>query len=87
MGYENGKKSLPFRLNLTLFVTNKGTCTIDWNALDGTPVEPIVFNDMSEATDFIKSYSDVPTFKIFGNTNYVVQYLNEEFPGEISMGS
>ena len=38
---------------------------------------------MGEATDFTKSYSDVPNFKIFGNTNYVVQYLQEQFPGEI----
>ena len=84
MGYEDGKKvsfTIPFRP--TLFVTNQGNNPHDWNALDGTSVEPIQFGSMNEATDFIKSYSDVPNFKVFGNTNYVVQYLNEQFPGEI----
>ena len=84
MGYEEGKKvsfTIPYKP--TLFVTNKGNNAHDWNSLDGTSVEPIVFGSMGEATDFIKSYSDVPNFKVYGNTNYVVQYLNEEFPGVI----
>ena len=84
VGYEEGKKvsfTVPYRP--TLFVTNKGNNAHDWNALDGTSVEPIVFGSMGEATDFIKSYSDVPNFKVYGNTNYVVQYLNDTFPGEI----
>ena len=84
MGYEEGKKvsfTIPYRP--TLFVTNKGNNAHDWNALDGTSVEPIVFGSMGEATDFVKSYADVPGFKVYGNTNYVVQYLNDQFPGEI----
>ena len=84
MGYEEGKKvsfTVPYRP--TLFVTNKGNNAHDWNALDGTSVEPIVFGSMAEATDFVKSYSDVPNFKVYGNTNYVSQYLNDIFPGEI----
>jgi len=86
IGYENGRKvksSVPFKPVLHVTASKKGQ-PIEWHALDGTPVEPIVFNDMSEATGFIKSYKDVPAFKIFGNTNYVIQYLNEEFPGEIA---
>ena len=84
MGYEEGKKvsfTIPYKP--TLFVTNKGNNAHDWNALDGTSVEPIVFGSMGEATDFVKSYADVPGFKVYGNTNYVVQYLNDQFPGEI----
>lgn len=84
LGYENGEKvkfTIPYRP--TLFVTSKQNNAHDWHALDGKPVEPIVFGSMGEATDFIKSYSDVPGFDVYGNTNYVVQYLNEEFPGVI----
>jgi len=84
VGYEEGKKvSFTIPYTPTLFVTNKGNNKHDWNALDGTSVEPIVFGSMGEATDFVKSYADVPGFKVFGNTNYVVQYLNDQFPGEI----
>ena len=84
MGYENGEKvkfTVPYRP--TLFVTSKQNNAHDWHSLDGKPVEPIQFGSMGEATDFIKSYADVPGFDVYGNTNYVVQYLNEEFPGVI----
>ena len=84
LGYENGEKvkfTVPYRP--TLFVTSKQNNAHDWHSLDGKPVEPIQFGSMGEATDFIKSYSDVPGFDVYGNTNYVVQYLNEEFPGVI----
>ena len=84
LGYENGEKvkfTVPYRP--TLFVTSKQNNAHDWHSLDGKPVEPIQFGSMGEATDFIKSYADVPGFDVYGNTNYVVQYLNEEFPGVI----
>jgi hypothetical protein len=44
MGYEDGKKvsfTVPFKPSL--FVTNKGNNKHDWNALDGNPVEPILW--------------------------------------------
>jgi|TARA_B110000908_G_scaffold101713_1_gene119914 DNA polymerase elongation subunit (family B) len=84
-GYENGRKvsfSVPFKP--VLHVTAPKTAVAKWHALDGSAVEPIIFPDMSEATNFIKSYKDIPAYKIYGNTNYVAQYLNEEYPGEIA---
>jgi|TARA_B110000438_G_scaffold294200_1_gene335245 DNA polymerase elongation subunit (family B) len=81
-GYENGDKvsfTIPFRP--TLYVSSKKDT--EWHALDGTKVEPIPFGSMSEATEFMKQYKDVPSFKIYGNTNYVAQYINTEFPGDI----
>jgi len=81
-GYENGVKvsyTIPFRPRL--YVTSKKETK--WHALNGTPVEPIHFGSMSEATEFMKQYKDVPNFDIYGNTNYVAQYINEEFPGNI----
>jgi len=86
-GYKNGKKvsyTVPFAP--TLFVPSKEDKTltlVSWTALDGTPVEPVVFGSMSESTDFIKQYKDVPNFKVYGNTNFVAQFLNEKFPGNI----
>ena len=82
-GYENGKKvsfTIPFKPHL--YVTSSKNKT-SWHALDGTRVERVPFGSMKEATEFIKQYKDVPNFKIYGNTNYVAQYINEEFPGNI----
>ena len=82
-GYENGKKvsfTIPFKPHL--YVTSSKNKT-SWHALDGTRVERVPFGSMKEATEFIKQYKDVPNFKIYGNSNYVAQYINEEFPGNI----
>lgn len=53
-------------------------------ALDGTEVEAMKFDSMSEATDFVKMYDGVQNFKLFGNTNYVAQFLAEKFPGNVN---
>jgi hypothetical protein len=51
MGYEDGKKvSFTVPYHPTLFVTSKQNNAHDWHALDGTPVEPIQFGSMGEAT-------------------------------------
>ncbi len=83
LGYENGKRvqrKIPF--HPTLFVTAKEKNT-KWKSLHGESVEPISFGSMRESSDFIKQYTDVQGFQVYGNTNYVVQYLNDVFPGEI----
>jgi len=53
-------------------------------ALDGTKVSPIQLEGMREAKDFLDMYKDMPNFKIYGNTNYVAQFIQEEFPSNIS---
>jgi len=55
----------------------------DWIAMDGTRVEPINFDDMREAKDFLAKYKDLNEFKIYGNTNYAAQYIAQQFPNKI----
>ena len=52
-------------------------------ALDGTPVEAMTFDTMKEASDFIKLYDGVQNFKIYGNTNYVAQFIAKRFPDDV----
>jgi len=83
LGYENGKRvqrMVPFSPSLYIKSPKPNT---KWASLDGIPVEPIVFSTMKESGDFVKQYADVPGFNVYGNTNYVVQYLNDMFPGTI----
>ena len=54
-----------------------------WKAFDGSSVEPIELDSMSEATDFIKKYEDIDNFKIYGNNNFVAQFIQDKFPGVI----
>lgn len=81
-GYKNGKPvkhKFPFRP--TLFMSgDKGS---GWTTLDGSPVEPVKFDSMSEATDFVKRYEGVSNFTVYGNSNYVAQFVTEKFPRTI----
>ena len=65
----------------TLYV--RSTKPTGVKALDDTDVEAMHFDSMSEATDFVKMYDDVQNFKVYGNTNYVAQFIASEFPGNI----
>ena len=81
-GFENGKridKKIPYMP--TLFIpTNKET---GWNTLQNNPVQPVTFDTMRDARDFIKKYDGVDNFPIYGTTNYVNQFLTDRFPGDI----
>ena len=81
-GYEDGrriKRKIPFKP--TLYVKGKGNSK--FTALDGTNVDAIDFASMREAKEFVEKYDDVKNFTIYGNTNYISQFITQEFPGEI----
>jgi len=72
------KKKIKFKP--TMFVpSEKGTM----HALDGKRVAPVNFDSMRECKEFMEQYKDVPNFKIYGNKNYVHQYVYEKFPNTI----
>ena len=55
-----------------------------WTALDGTAVDSVHFDSMREAKDYLDLYRDVQGFKIYGNRNYIQQYITEKFPRDIT---
>ena len=81
-GYSGGqrvKKRIPFKP--TLFVNaKKGS---GWTTLDGKSVEPIEFETMREATDFCKRYQYVDNFKVYGQNNFIMQFVAQKFPNDI----
>jgi DNA polymerase elongation subunit (family B) len=81
-GYENGK---PFAeedvYKPTLFILSKRKS--EWKSLDGRPVEPMVFDSIDSSREFMEKYSDVSSFPIFGNTDYVYQFIGDEYKGEV----
>jgi DNA polymerase elongation subunit (family B) len=81
-GYEDGhrvKRKIPFKP--TLYVKGKGNSK--FHALDGTNVDAIKLANMREAKEFCEKYDQIENFTIYGNTNYIAQFIAEEFPGEI----
>ena len=81
-GYEDGKRvKRKIAFKPTLYVKGKGNSK--YNALDGTNVDAIKLDSMREAKEFIEKYEGIDNFKIYGNTNYIAQFIAETFPGEI----
>ncbi len=82
-GYENGE-AVQERIDFmpVLFVETP-KATGKYHTLFGTPVEPVEFGSMREASDFSKQYSDVKNFSVHGQTNYVTQFIANRFPKDI----
>lgn len=82
-GYENNEpvqRRIPF--SPVLFV-NSPKATGKYKTLYGESVEPIQFDSMSAAGEFHRQYEHVQNFNVYGQTNYVTQFIASEFPHEI----
>ena len=69
------------RFKPTLYV--KSNEEVAHRALDGTPVQPIQFDSMSEASQFTKRYADIHEFKIYGMDRWPTQFIGEKWPNDI----
>lgn len=82
-GYNDNGVRIEKRIKFkpTLFLQSKDV--EEWQTLNGQYVRPVQFESMGDASDFIKQYDGVEQFKIYGNTNYIHQFITERFPDEI----
>ena len=80
-GYENGEY-IQFREKYkpTLFVPAKKETF--YKTLDGDYVEPIKPGFVSDCREFLKKYSEVENFKIYGNERFIYQYISDKYPQE-----
>jgi DNA polymerase elongation subunit (family B) len=80
-GYEDGKHFMTReKFNPTLFVpANKKT---KYQTLSGEYVESVQPGSVRDCREFVKKYENVENFKIFGNTQYIYQYISDMYPGE-----
>ena len=77
-GYENGEHfMIREKFSPTLFVpSNKKT---KYKTLNGEYVESIQPGFVRDCREFIKKYTDVEGFKIYGNERYIYQYIAEKY--------
>mgnify|MGYP003338069497 CR=1 FL=1 len=81
-GIEDGQR-VQFKIDYSpkLYVkTNKKS---EWKNLFGHYVEEVQPGDIKETRDFIKRYSDVDNFEIYGDIGFDVQFISEQFPSVI----
>lgn len=83
-GYENGKRfnrKIPFQP--TLFIPTKDENSKYKSLIGSYPIKPRKFENMTEARDFVEKYKDVSGFSIYGTGDFVTQFIQEQYPGEI----
>ena len=66
----------------TLYLPSKKPTTT-WKGIDGTPVEPFKLESMSDAKEFLAEHGDISNMRVYGNQNYVAQFIQEAFPGKV----
>ena len=84
-GYDKGRQIIEkIDFGPTLFVSTKNRDEKSWNDLyKNTPLEPIQFNNIREAKDYVEMYKDVHGIELHGMTKWNLQYINSKFPGDI----
>lgn len=82
-GYENGKKfSRKVKYSPTLYLPTKQP-TKYTSLVEGTRLAPKKFDSMGDARDFIEKYKDVSGFEVFGNSNFIAQFIQENYPDSV----
>lgn len=82
-GYENGRE---FQRKIdfypTLYVTSQKKDS-QWRSLDGQILDEVKPGTVKETREFFDRYKDVEGFNVYGNTNYVHQYISDTYESDI----
>ena len=82
-GYEDGRAfNRKIDFFPTLYVPSKKDSS-KWRTLEGMVVDELKPGTIKETREFVKRYDGVDRFDIYGNTNYVCQYLSDTYESEI----
>lgn len=84
---DNGIQSrvkVDFHPTLYTRSSTKGAVDEGWKyLLNGTPLYPVRPGTIKDTKEFLDMYKDVHGFQIYGNTNFVQQYIAEEYPNDM----
>jgi len=81
-GYdENGQFKHRVDFQPTIYVPSK--TPTDYKTLEGKYVAPLNPGTIRDTRDYIDRYKDVSGFEIYGNNNFVAQYISDNYRGEI----
>jgi DNA polymerase elongation subunit (family B) len=83
-GYENGKSfSRKVKYEPTLYLATKDQDSPIRSLIGNKSLKAKKFDSMSDAKDFVERYKEVSGLDIYGNTNYVTQFIQEKYPTDI----
>ena len=81
-GFEDGKR-IEKKVNYTPTLFTQSDKPTGWTNLQGGDVMPRNFDTIRDARDFMKQFDDVNGFNVYGQQNFVFQFINDRFSGDI----
>lgn len=66
----------------TMYVKSKKDSP--WKTLYGNSVDEIRPGSISDTREFVKRYEDVQGFEVYGNTNYSIQYISDNYKDDVN---
>lgn len=81
-GVNNGRRvRMKIQYSPTFFLPSKKNA--EYKSLFGEPLEPMRFESIKEARDFLKRYEEVSNFKIYGQERFEYAFIADEHKGLI----
>ena len=82
-GYENNRRfSRKIKYEPSLFIPTKENTEYK-SLIENIPVKSKQFETMNDAKDYVERYKEVSNFQVYGNTNFVQQFIQEKYPSNI----
>ena len=81
-GYKNGVRftdTVSFKPSLFI----QSDASTKYKTLTGVPVKKMIFDTLYDCREFLKQYASLQDSPIYGNTDFVTQYLLETYEGEV----
>ena len=67
------------------FYTRTKDTNSPYRTMEGYPLARKPFNTIKEARDFVSNYDNVENHEFFGNTNYIYQFICDEYQGVLEV--
>ena len=81
-GVKDGRRTkMKIQYAPTLFLPSKKNT--EWKTLFNESLEPMKFESIREAKDFVNKYDSVENFSIYGNDRFEYAFIADEFKGQI----
>ena len=76
---EDGRRILQRYKDFSPTLYLKSPKPTTWKTIDGTYVEPFQPGSVKESREFLEQYRDVSNFKVYGQTQYLYQWISDNF--------
>ena len=76
-------RKIPYKPSL--YTKLPATTESQYHTMEGHPLKRNTFENIDAAKEYVKRYKDVDNHEFFGNTNWLYQFICDEYPGPMDI--